>query len=323
MYTSMAETEGNMSHFQELIRFGFSPTMLYPEAFEEEDTLYAAWLAAEQLPEFEALESFLPHDPSKRKRMLAVLKRTGKVLNYNTPGYFQLEGEFNLCSDDPGFRRNAFEEMRRHLSYAGEAGSPLFVVTGCPDRGEEMRPELKKRYGEVFMKLCEEAEQYSIRILLEPIERHRFKRLIWGPTAECAAFIREMRANGAGNSGLMMDIAHLPLMNEEIPDAIRDCGEIGFEHVHLGNAVFEESDRFYGHTHPPLGIIHGLFSQEDLEHQFRLLMECGLIGEEKPRASISLEVRPYPGVSELTSIRAMYEQCVSAFYANGAPVQGS
>ena len=302
-----------MSYFQEMIRFGFSPALLYPAALQEEDTLYSAYLAAEQFPEFEALESFLPHDSSKRKRMLEMLKRTGKVLNYNTPAYFQVEGEFNLCSDDPGARRNAFEDMLRHISYAGEAGSPIFIVTGCPDRGEEMRPELKKRYGEVFVKLCREAEQYGIRILLEPIERHRFKRLILGPTSECAAFIREMRANGAANSGLILDVAHLPLMEEDLPGAIRDCGEIGFEHVHLGNAVLAENDSFFGHTHPPLNVYNGVYSQKDLVRHFRTFIECGAVGPGKPRAGFSLEVRPYPGVTEATSIRAMYEQCVSAF----------
>ena len=304
-----------MANFQEMVRFGFSPTMLYPQAFEEDDTLYAAYLAARELPEMEALESFLPHDESKRKRMIAILKETGKVLNYNTPGYFQIDGEFNCCSDDPAVREHAWEEMRRHLDHAGEAESPLFIVTGCADRGEDMRDELKKRYAEFFLRLCRDAEQYPVRILLEPIERHRFKRLIFGPTAECAAFIREMRADGAANSGLMMDIAHLPLMDETMEQAVRDCGEIGFEHVHLGNAVFAEDDRFYGHTHPPLNIMNGVFSQEDLERQFRLMGECGLIAEGKSRASISLEVKPYPGVTERTSIRAMYEQCVSAFEA--------
>ena len=304
-----------MSHFQEKIRFGFSPSMLFPESFESDDVLAAAYLAAAQLPEFEALESFLPHDGSKRSRILGIIRDTGKVLNYNTPGYFQIDGEFNLCSDDASIREHAYEEMCRHLDYAAQAECPIFIVTGSKDKGEEIRPELLKRYGEFFLRFCEEAAQYPLRILLEPIERHRFKELILGPTKECAEFIRSMRAQGADNCGLMMDVAHLPLMEEVMEDAIRDCGDIGFEHVHLGNAVLAEDSAFYGHTHPPLGVHKGQFSQDDLAHQFELFEKCGFIGDGETRASMSLEVRPYPGVSEITSIRAMYEQCVSAFYA--------
>lgn len=304
-----------MSHFHERVRFGFSPSMLYPEAFDSEDALYAAYLLAQQLPEFEALESFLPHDKSKRSRILGILRDTGKVLNYNTPGIFQVDGQYNLCSDDAKNRESAYEELRFHLECAAEAQSPIIIVTGSPDMGEEKRPELMKRYSDGFLRICEEARKYSIRVLLEPIERHRFKKLMFGPTSECAAFIREMRTQGATNSGLMMDIAHLPLMEEVVDDAIRDCGEIGFEHVHLGNAVFAEEDSFYGHTHPPLNIRNGLFSQDDLVHQFELFAKCGFISEGKARASISLEVKPYPGVTELTSIRAMYEQCLAAYEA--------
>ena len=302
-----------MGKFQERIRFGFSPSMLFPEAFDDEKMLYTAYRLAEQLPEYEALESFLPDGSSIRADIIKMLRRTGKILNYNTPAYFQVDGEFNLCSDSQETREHAYEAMRRHLGYAAEAGCPLFIVTGCRDKGEEYREELKKRFADVFARLCKEAEQYGMRIVMEPIERHRFKQLIYGPTSECADFIRSMRGSGLDNCGLMLDIAHLPLMEEKLEDAIKEYSDTGLWHVHLGNAVLAEDSCFFGHTHPPLGVHKGEFSQEDLAEQFRILEKCGYISEEGPRASISLEVRPYPGVSELTSIRAMYEQCVSAF----------
>ncbi len=315
MYTTEEKGGGGIIQFSDLVRFGFSPSMLFKRAFTDESFLLTAYHRCCSLPEFDAMESFLPADREERTEILGLLRTYHKVLNYNTPGYFQLDGPFNTCSDDPGTRQGAFEDMKRHLGYAAEAGSPVFIVTGCPDKGEGPRAELKARYEDFFLRLCAEADRYSIRVLLEPIERHRFKKLLYGPTAECAAFIRAAREKGAANSGLMMDIAHLPLMEESQEDAIRDSGEIGFEHVHLGEAVLDPDNPFYGHTHPPLEARGALFSQQDLEDQFERFMRCGFIRKDGPRASISLEVSPYPGTREETSIRLMYEKCVSAFYA--------
>lgn len=307
-----------MASFKELVRFGLSPSMLYPDSFDGDmPELYACYRAVCAYPEVEALESFLPDDGVLRKKIINVMKGAGKVLNYNTPGSFQLDGPMNPCSDSPEIRKNAREAICRHIDYAAEAGSPLIVVTGCADKGPEQREELVKRYTEYFLEACGYARQYSIRVLIEPIERHRFKRLLWGPTKECAAFVREMRAQGADNAGLMLDFAHLPLMEETVEQAITDYGDIGFEHVHMGEAVLDESSPFYGHTHPPLGVRCGVFSQADLEDQFVRLFECGFIPKKAggKRASLSLEVKAYPGVSHRVSALAMYEKCESAFRA--------
>ena len=304
-----------MASFRELVRFGFSNTMLYNKAFDDPAELYASYKASTAFPEYEALESFLPEDNELRKSCLSLLRKSGMVLNYNSPGYFQLDGPNNICSDDPETRKGALAHMLQHVDFAGEAESPLFVLTGCTDQGDEKRPELIRRYSEAFLVICERAAKYDMRVLIEPIERHRFKRLLWGPTAETTDFVRKMREQGASNGGLMLDIAHLPLMEETLDEAIAAYGEIGFEHLHMGEAVLDPDNIFYGHTHPPIGVHGGLFRQQDLVDQFVKFIEIGYIPKKSggKRASISLEVNPYPGASEATSIRLMYERCYSAF----------
>ncbi|WP_243009146.1 hypothetical protein [Clostridium sp. AM58-1XD] len=54
----------------------------------------------------------------------------------------------------------------------------------------------------------------------------------------------------------------------------------------------------------------------ELIYHFKLLMDCGYISpvpQRDGRAVISLEVRPYPGASPLTSARLMYEKASYAF----------
>ena len=188
------------------------------------------------------------------------------------------------------------------------------------DKGEERRPELMKLYMEYFMALAEHVKQYNMNIVIEPIERHRFKQLILGPTPECAAFIAEAQKNGADNAHLMMDIHHLPLMEENLDDAIAAYLPVGLIHVHMGDAVLDPNNVFYGHTHPPVAVQGGMFDLPELTEQFVKLFECGFIPKTpgEKRASISLEVRPYTGVSEQTSIQFMYEKMKSAFDAAAA-----
>ena len=112
----------------------------------------------------------------------------------------------------------------------------------------------------------------------------------------------------------MLDIAHLPLMEETMEAATREVLRAGLIHVHMGDAVLDEKSVFYGHTHPPVGVHNGTFDLVELTHQFMVLFECGYIPHTtgQKRANISLEVRPYPGCDELTSIRLMYEKMKTA-----------
>ena len=303
-----------MTNFESRIRFGFSPSMLFPKSFEDPYMHFAAIQTCCHCAPYESFETFLPDDAAMRKLCIQSMKEHEITLHYNTPGVFQLDGEFNPCSDNPEYRKNALELAKTQIEYAAEAESPIIVFTGCPDKGEERRPELLKMYMEYFLQLAEFCRTFNIEITIEPIERHRFKKLLLGPCKDCADFMLEAQKNGASNAHLMLDIAHLPLMEETMEAATREVLRAGLIHVHMGDAVLDEKSIFYGHTHPPVGVHNGTFDLVDLTHQFMVLFECGYIPHTtgQKRANISLEVRPYPGCDELTSIRLMYEKMKTA-----------
>ena len=184
---------------------------------------------------------------------------------------------YNASSDDPAFRQHALTAMKEQIDYASEAGCSLIVLTGTPDQGDSRRPVLLERYSEFFLKCAAHAAQYNMTVSIEPIERGRFKNLILGPTWECAAFIKDMQEKGASNAKLILDIAHLPLMGEDIGGAVKSCMEAGLAHVHMGNAVLEQTSQFYGHTHPPIGVQHGCYDCQELTLQFKALLTSGYI----------------------------------------------
>ncbi len=303
-----------MTNFDSLICFGFSPTMLFPKSFEDPLAHFSAIEICCHYPHYEAFDTYLPDDKALRDACIRKMKAYGKKMNYNSPGTLQLDGPYNPCSDDSSVRVRALDYAKTHVDYAAESESPFFVATGCLDKGEERRPELMKRFTEYFLHLAEHCQKYHMDILIEPIERHRFKKLILGPTKECAAFIANVQKNGAANAHLMLDTAHLPLMEENMDEAISASLPAGLVHVHLGDAVLDPGNSFYGHTHPPMGIHGGTFGYMDLKEQFIKLFECGFIPKtvSEKRATISLEVKPYPGCSEETSIQMMYEKTKSA-----------
>ena len=304
-----------MINFDSRICLGFSPTMLFPKSFEDPLMHFAAIQICCHYPNYDAFETYLPDDKKLRERCIREMKAAEKRMHYNSPGILQTEGQYNPCSNDKRIRQRALEYAKMHINFAAESESPFFIVTGAPDKGDAYRTELLKYYKEFFLQLSEYCKQYRMDILIEPIERHRFKKLILGPTKECALFIMEMQRCGADNAHMMLDIAHLPLMEEDMEQAVKNSIPAGLEHIHMGDAVLDPTNAYYGHTHPPVGIQKGIFDIEDIEEQIRILFKYEYISKntKTKRANISLEVRPYPGCSEETSIHLMYEKIKSAF----------
>ena len=303
-----------MTNFQSRICFGFAPAMLFPKSFEDPYQHFAAIQTCCHNTPYESFETFLPEDESMRKLCIQSMRKNEIKLHYNAPGIFQIDGEFNPCSENPEYRKNALNLAKKHICYAAEAESPIIVFAACPDKGIKKRPELLKRFMEYFLELAELCRTYHMEITIEPIERHRFKKLILGPFKDCADFMLEAQKNGAANAHLMIDTAHLPLMEESLETAIKETQRAGLIHVHLGDAVLDPNSNFYGHTHPPIGVHGGTFDLKELTDQFIQLFECGYIPRTPgtQRAKISLEVRPYPGCDELTSIQLMYEKVKTA-----------
>ena len=112
----------------------------------------------------------------------------------------------------------------------------------------------------------------------------------------------------------MVDITHLPLMEEEVAPAFDRSMQLGVRHVHLGSAVLEPGSPFYGHTHPPLGVEHGLFDTPELTEQLRCMIRCGYIAAGR-QAPMSFEVQPLPGHTPEEPAAIQYEKLAAAFAA--------
>ena len=296
-------------------KLGVSVALLFPEAFQDSYRHLAAFGQAASLPGFEALEAYLPDETDIRRAEIAILRDTGKQLNYNLPGALQMEGEFNPNSLDPVCRKNAIALAIRHVDYAAEAGCEIVAVTSGPDNPTR-RDDAIACFEEFLLTVADHAQQYGMTLVLEPVERERFKKLLLGPTRETVACALSAQRKGRSNVKMLLDMAHIPLMEENLMEAVEISLSAGIGHVHLGNSIVRNPDnKYYGHFHPPIGTHDGEYDLGDLSKLFSGLMECGYLPRtprEGRKNSISVEMMPYPGVSAKTSAQFALEKMTAA-----------
>ena len=303
-----------MFSVNDYFKFGISVALLYPEAFQDQYRHLAAFAKTARLNGFDALEAFLPDDDRIRQTEIAILRDEGKSLNYNLPGDLQLDGAYNPGSLNPEYRQNAIDLAKRHLDYAAEAGCKIVAVTSGPDLPEK-RVQILAYFCEFMTELADYAQQYEMMLVLEPVERGRFKNLLLGPTKETVDCVLSLKNKGKSNVKMLVDTAHIPLMGENQMDALTLSLQAGIGHVHLGNSVIRNpQSKFYGHFHPPIGVHDGEYDLDDVSRFLAGLIECGYIPR-KPgqvRSSVSVEMAPYPGVSPETSARVAHEKISNA-----------
>ncbi|WP_168203440.1 TIM barrel protein [Oceanispirochaeta crateris] len=305
-----------MIDIRNFVQLGISSILLYPKALKNSLSLFTAIEESCHLEHFEVIESYLPHEKDIRSEAIKTIKETGRTIHYNSPLPFQLDGPYSCGSSNAEYRKNSFKLIKQHIEYAAEADAPLFVLTGCIDKGEEERAARLSYLEDFICYASEEAVQHGIKMVLEPIERHQFKKIVLGPTEDCVSMAKRVMGRNIKNFGLMLDVMHLPLMEETFDHALENILETGLDHVHMGDCVTDPSSSYYGHTHPPFGIQKGTFNQQDYSYQFFKFLECGYLSstpsvENKP--TISIEAQAYPGVSPRTSSIVFYEKLNSAF----------
>lgn len=293
---------------------GISVNMLFPETLVNEEAHVAAVKACCVLENYEVLDVFLPEDSVIRQDVLKLLSESGKQINYNAPPAYQ-DPKYDAGSSDQNIRNSTLDLVKRHIDFAAQTGSKIFVLPSCRDTGGvRERAVRKENFKDFLCRAAVFAEEFGITMVLEPIERHRFKKMLLGPTFECVQFIKDMQKKGCDNVQLMIDTAHLPLMEEEFNKAIIQSSTVDLWHVHLGNAVLDQNSELYGHMHAPLGLPGGAFGFDDLVDQMSGFIAVGYIHTDgERRSTLSYEIRPYPGVSPRTTAQAAFEMLDNAF----------
>jgi sugar phosphate isomerase/epimerase len=194
-------------------------------------------------------------------------------------------------------------EAKKHAERAMGIGARKMVVASGPNPGSESESQEQTSYFiEYLVELCQYAAP-NMDILIEPFDSSIGKNLLIGSSAETARIIGQLKQRGCLNSGILVDMGHLPLMGESFVDALTACAPYA-KHIHLGNCVrTNPQNPYYGDMHPPWGCADGEHDIPHIVDFLRGLFLSGYLGSgDTDLPTVTMEMRQYDGLTASSSI---------------------
>jgi len=279
---------------QEFCRFGLVHHLLYPRCVSDADHHAETLEAFASRDDIETFDCCLPFGDARRRRLIDVIKGCGKSEIAYATHLFPLR-KISLATLDPGERGLVRLAMIDQMEMAAAIGATGFVFASGCDVPESQRPRARAAFADFCRWLCAELKPRGMTALLEPCDFAFDKKFLYGPTAECVELVQSLGPQ-VDNFGLLVDIAHLPLMGESFEEAIRTAAPC-MKRVHLGNCVRDDpASPFYGDRHPPVGIEGGEIDVPELVEVLRLLLDMGYLSKAR-RGALLLEMSPFPGAT--------------------------
>ena len=284
---------------QSTFQLGINHHLLFPDGMTDPVTHEATLRDLLAWPEFRVIDLYCAGDAAQRKRESALVRASGKLPVYNSPLLYTIPG----C--DPNATDAATIALTRqtvlpHLDAAAACGSALINIAS----GRNPEPRDRQRAWAGWLDFLAwfggEAAARGLRVVIEPFDQSIGKNLLIGPTVDAVRSVEEMRRRQVASVGLMVDMAHVAILNETFAHAI-SLSRPYLWHVHLGNAVIRHpSHPWYGDFHPPLEIPEGEHDRTHLGAFLRELKTAGYF--EGGKATLTLEMRPYPQTTARASV---------------------
>lgn len=189
--------------------------------------------------------------------------------------------------------------FKQHLECAMQAGVRKTVTSSGMqhDLDDEGSFEAIRDF---YCELCEFVGP-DMCLLIEPTDFNWDKRYYIGSSAKAMRLIQAVHTCGYTNFSGMLDMCHLPLMFETIPQAMQDLkGEI--RHMHLGTCVPDDRYSYiFGDRHPAWGMPGTIWGRTELKQLFQESVASGYFSQEH-RGTASFEMIAYDEENCLSSL---------------------
>lgn len=279
------------------VLLGANHQFLYPEAMRDAEAHTRTLRLLAENKDIAALDCWVWPETARAREELAILRGCGKQIHYNI-GDRPMDEVCFPASPDGARRTRAVALLLREFGYANACGAKKIILGSGPDLPEDRAAGIE-RFAEVLLRM-NNATDPRVTIALEPVDRDIDKRMLFGPVPETTSFIQQMRAAGMCNFGMLLDMAHIPLMHATLQSAVADARPV-LEHVHLGNCILKNpANPFYGDKHICWGWEDGEFEEQDGVTMMQLLQDCGYLAREN--ATVSFEMRPVKACSPEDSL---------------------
>jgi len=277
---------------QDFAKIGIVHCMLYKEAIGGKADVMPSLERLASDPDLDAIEVTWIFDKAMRAEAATLLRESGKTVAFAAQPVL-LTQNLDLNHPDPWKRRDAVDAVKRVVEQAYELGAVGLAVLSGRDPGEAGREAAKEHLVESLGQIAGELRlQGDMPLVLETFDRKPFgKSCLIGPSAEAVEISERMRERFA-DFGLMLDLSHLPLL-EETPKQAVGAMRGHLVHAHMGNCIIRNPQHpLYGDAHPPFGDPDGENGVEELAEYLEALLENAYLDRENRRI-LSFEVSPY------------------------------
>jgi len=310
--------------YTDYFKLGINHHLLFPEVTADWDMHEQTLTKLAQTEVFEVLDLFLPMEAERQRREVDIICASGKDVVYNCP-LLGLEPGMDPNSSNPEIYTRTVQRALAHLDAAQRAGARKMTIASGPDPGPSERPGAKARFVQFLCELGREAVKREMLVLIEPFDRSIGKNLLIGPTAEAAEIVERVHQQGVESVALMLDMGHVPLLEEDIYRAFELSAPYLY-HTHLGSCVKRDPEsKFYGDRHPPWGIEEGECDVPEVVEFFDAAFKVGYLRSDQ-RATVTLEMQPYPSLSAEESIDIWLEkldEAWSLYWKQDRPAEGA
>lgn len=272
------------------MKVGLIHFMAYPQVMKGEGPILETLQKIAEDDFFTAVEVSWIKDAKVREKAKKLLEVSHLTVAYGAQPRLLVK-KLNLNSLDEAERKEAVNEVKAGVDEAYEIGAKGLVFLSGKDPGEGERAKASKLLISSIKEICEYAKSKGeLRIVLEIFDREIDKKCLIGPANEAKMVAEEVRKE-FDNFGLMVDLSHLPLLNETPTQAIMPVKDY-LVHAHIGNCILrDEKHPAYGDQHPRFGIKGGENDVKELTVFLKVLLDIGFLNRQNPPI-VSFEVKP-------------------------------
>ncbi len=286
-------------HMENFMRMGIVHFMAFPELAGGK----GPWLdTVRQIaldPFFNAIEITHIEDSKERDAVKSLLESSGLSVGYGAHPAI-LGQALDINSLDETARSHACDLLKIHLDEAIHMNAESFVLLSGKDPGPEHRETAIAALAKSLGELCAYASRKNgPNIVLEGFDCTVDKCCLFG-TADIGRRVAETVRKEHDNFGLLVDLSHLPLIEESAGQAVDPVTEYLLG-AHVGNAITDPGLTGYGDNHPPFGTAGSANGLKELVDFLKTLLDAGFLDEET-RPIVSFEIKPLEGQDPLAVI---------------------
>jgi sugar phosphate isomerase/epimerase len=283
--------EANMQEsMYKFMKVGLIHFMAYPQVMRGEGPILETLQKIAEDDFFTAVEVSWIKDAKVREKAKKLLEMSHLTVAYGAQPRL-LINNLNFNSFNEEERKKAVSEVKAGVDEAYEIGAKALAFLSGKDPGEEGREQALKLLVSSIKEICDYAKSKgNLKITLEIFDRGIDKKCLIGPTNEARKLATEVRKE-YDNFGLLVDLSHLPLLNETPTQAIMPIKDY-LAHAHMGNCIMRDKKHpGYGDQHPRFGIIGGENDVKELTEYLKVLLDIGFLNPQNPPI-VSFEVKP-------------------------------